>query len=92
MRSSVRKVGNSAAVILPEPFLARIGAKVGDAVDVTMEDNRLVIVAIGASTKKHPRDGWAEEAKAMAEAGLTEEEREWLEAPLSADADAKLEW
>lgn len=92
MRSSVRKIGNSAGVILPEPFLASLGAEAGDAVDVTLENGRIVIAAIGAAPKKHPREGWAEEAKAMAEAELTEEEREWLEAPLSAEADAKLEW
>jgi antitoxin MazE len=66
MRSSVRKIGNSAGVILPKPFLASIGAEAGDAVDVTMEDDRIIIVA---APKKHPREGWAEEAKAMAEAG-----------------------
>ena len=92
MQSSVRKVGNSAGVILPEPFLASIGARIGDAVDVTVEDGRVVIVAVGGPPKKHPREGWAEEARAMVEAGQTEEEREWLEAPLSTEADAKLEW
>jgi antitoxin MazE len=92
MRSSVRKIGNSAGVILPELVLANIGAKVGDTVDVTMEDGRIVIAPVDAASRKHPREGWAEEARAMAKAGLTEEEREWLEAPLSAEADAKLEW
>jgi len=92
MRSMVRKIGNSAGMIVPEPFLASIGAGVGDAVDVTLEGNRVIIVATGRAPKRHPREGWAEEAKAMAEAGLTEEEREWLEAPLSAEADAELEW
>ena len=66
MRSSVRKIGNSAGVILPKPFLASIGAEAGDPVDVTMEDDRIIIVA---APKKHPRDGWEEEARAMAEAG-----------------------
>ncbi|KQY29476.1 antitoxin [Caulobacter sp. Root1455] len=66
MRSSVRKIGNSAGVILPKPFLASIGAEAGDAVDVTMEDDRIIIVA---APKKHPREGWEEEARAMAEAG-----------------------
>jgi antitoxin MazE len=92
MRSSVRKIGNSAGVILPKPVLTSIGANVGDTVDVTLEDGRIVIAPVNAAVRKHPREGWAEEARAMAEAGLTEEEREWLEAPLSAEADAKLEW
>ena len=92
MRSSVRKVDNSVGVILPEPFLASIGVRIGDTVDVTLKEGRIVIVAVDAPPKKRPREGWAEEARAMAEAGLTEEEHEWLEAPLSAEADAKLEW
>jgi antitoxin MazE len=89
MRSSVRKIGNSAGVILPKPFLASIGAEAGDPVDVTMEDDRIIIVA---APKKHPREGWEEEAKALAARGLTEEEREWLEAPLSTDADEDWQW
>jgi antitoxin MazE len=92
MQTSLRKIGNSAGVVLPKLFLASIGAQTGDVVDVTLEDGRIVIAAIDAAPKKHPREGWAEEARAMAEAGLTEEEREWLEAPLSIEADAKLEW
>jgi len=92
MRSSVRKIGNSAGVILAKPFLASLGLAAGDAIDVTIEASRIVIAAIDAAPRKHPRAGWVEEAKAMVAAGMTEEEREWLEAPLSAEADAKLEW
>jgi len=69
MRSSVRKIGNSAGVILPKPMLAGIGAEAGDPVDVTLEDDRIVIVA---APKKHPREGWEAEARAMAEAGADE--------------------
>jgi antitoxin MazE len=89
MRSSVRKIGNSAGVILPKPFLASIGAEAGDAVDVTMEDDRIIIVA---APKKHPRDGWEEDAKRIAALGLSDEEIEWLEAPLSVDADEDWTW
>jgi antitoxin MazE len=89
MRSSVRKIGNSAGVILPKPFLASIGAEAGDAVDVTMEDDRIIIVA---APKKHPREGWEEDAKRIAALGLTEEELDWLEAPLSSEADEDLKW
>ncbi|WP_426011038.1 AbrB/MazE/SpoVT family DNA-binding domain-containing protein [Caulobacter sp. DWR2-3-1b2] len=64
MRCSVLKIGGSAGVILPEPFLARIGTEVGDSVDVVMEDGRIIIAAGGRAPKKHPRDGWEEEARA----------------------------
>ncbi|CAN5280192.1 hypothetical protein BH10PSE4_BH10PSE4_10290 [soil metagenome] len=92
MRCSIRKIGGSAGVILPESFLVGIGAGIGDTVKATMEDGRIVIVAVGGAPKRHPRDGWEDEARAMAKAGLTEEEREWLDAPLSAGADAEWKW
>jgi antitoxin MazE len=37
---------------------------IGDAVDVTVEDGRLVL-----SPLRHPREGWAEAARRMAERG-----------------------
>jgi putative addiction module antidote len=49
MRSSVRKIGNSAGVILPKPVLTSIGANVGDTVDVTLEDGRIVIAPVNAA-------------------------------------------
>ncbi|MBI1868607.1 MAG: AbrB/MazE/SpoVT family DNA-binding domain-containing protein [Methylocystis sp.] len=57
-------MGNSSGVIIPKPFLNEIGAKVGDDVDMHVEAGRLVIAPI----KGHPRAGWAEDAKRLAEA------------------------
>jgi antitoxin MazE len=65
MRSAVRKMGNSSGVIIPKPFLTKIGAEVGDDVEMRVEDGRLVIAPI----KRPPRDGWREDAKRIAEAG-----------------------
>ena len=36
-------IGNSPAVIMPREFLARMGIKVGDEVELTMEDRTLVV-------------------------------------------------
>ncbi len=65
MRSVVRKMGNSSGVIIPKPVLAALGASPGDAVEVTHQDDRIVIVPL----RQTARAGWAEDAKAIAEAG-----------------------
>jgi antitoxin MazE len=58
-------MGNSSGVIIPKPLLREIGAKVGDQVELVVEGGKLVL----APVKAHPRAGWAEDSKALAEAG-----------------------
>lgn len=65
MRGIVRKMGNAAGVIIPEPLLAEIGAKAGDDVDMVVETGRLIIVP----SRENPRAGWADDARRLAEAG-----------------------
>ena len=65
MRIALRKMGNSSGVIIPKPFLIEIGAHSGGDVDIAVEDGRIVI----AAAKRHPRDGWAEASRSIAEAG-----------------------
>ena len=62
MRSAVRKMGNSSGVIIPKPLLAQVGAKAGDDVEIDVEGGRIVIAPV-----RHPRAGWAEAARALAE-------------------------
>jgi antitoxin MazE len=83
MSSAIRKIGNSAGVILPKPVLETLGAKLGDRIEFVAEDGRVFLSPV----KADPREGWAEAAKAIAAEGLTEEEREWLDAPLTDDKD-----
>lgn len=64
MRSSLRKMGNSSAIIVPKLFLAEIGAEAGDDVDMHVEAGRIVISRLSA----HPRSAWAQDAKALASA------------------------
>ncbi|HEV7346373.1 MAG TPA: AbrB/MazE/SpoVT family DNA-binding domain-containing protein [Devosia sp.] len=66
MQSSVKKIGNSAGVVIPKPLLSEIGAKAGDSIDISVKDGRLVIELIG---RQNPREGWAEAAAAIAAAG-----------------------
>lgn len=84
MRAPVRKVGNSAGIVLPKPFLAQLGVAVGDALDLSLDDGRIVLVA----AKRPPRAGWADSAKQLAEAG--DDALVWPEFG-NAD-DARLKW
>jgi antitoxin MazE len=64
MRSVVRKMGNSSGIIIPKLLLSEIGMEVGDAVDLGIINGCLVI----APVRPHPRAGWAQDAKRIAEA------------------------
>ena len=65
MRISVRKIGNSSGVILPKPFLKEIGALTDEEVDIQVEAGRIVIAPLAP----HPRAGWDEASRLIAEAG-----------------------
>lgn len=83
MASSIRKIGNSAGVILPKHALAALGVQEGGAVEFVYEPGRISIVP----ARRKVREGWAEDFAALAEEGLTEEDREWLEADLTSESD-----
>ena len=83
MRASVRKMGNSSGVIIPKPLLSELGVKAGDTVEMTLEGGKVVLSPV----KRHPREGWAESAKALADSG---EEPAWPE--FANIDDEKLVW
>lgn len=83
MGAKIRKIGNSAGVILPKPALSALGVSEGGAVEFTYEPGKITIVP----GRRKVREGWDEDFKALAAEGLTEEEREWLEADLTSDTD-----
>lgn len=85
MPTSIRKIGNSQGVILPKPALQALGVAEGGAVEFIYEPGRISIVP----AKRKVREGWAEDFAALAAEGLTEEEREWLEADLTSETDAE---
>jgi antitoxin MazE len=64
MRAAVRKLGNSSGVIIPKSLLDEAGVAAGDAVDLTLEDGRIVLVPI----RRQARAGWAAASKSLAEA------------------------
>jgi antitoxin MazE len=62
MNTNIIQIGNSNGVILPANMLRMLQLKTKSAVDVSMEDNKIVI-------QSSPRQGWEEAAKQMAQAG-----------------------
>ena len=65
MQTAIRRMGNSAGIILPKPLLSELGVKAGDEVLLTLKEGRLILTP----AKRHPREGWAEASKALAAAG-----------------------
>lgn len=84
MHSSIKKIGNSAGVVIPKPLLAEIGAKAGDPVELVVEDGRLII----QPAKRSPRAGWAEDSKRIAAGG--DDALLWPE--FANDEDQELAW
>jgi antitoxin MazE len=84
MRAAVRKLGNSSGVIIPRSLLEEAGIGTGDAIDMTFEEGRIVLAPI----RRQVRAGWAEAAKAIADAG--DDELVWPE--FGNAADETLEW
>jgi antitoxin MazE len=65
VRAAIRKMGNSSGVIIPKPILNELGVQAGDKIEMTLEAGKVIL----APVKRSPREGWAESAKALAEAG-----------------------
>jgi len=84
MRVAVRRLGNSSGVIIPKSLLAEAGVAVGDTIDISLEEGRIVL----APMRSRARAGWAEESKAIAEAG--DDALVWPEFPNS--DDHRLDW
>ena len=72
MRTRIVRIGNSQGIRIPKVLLEE--AKLGDEVELQVEDDRLVISPLHA-----PRDGWDEAFARMAEAG----DDEPLDVPLA---------
>jgi antitoxin MazE len=75
MQTALRKMGNSTGMILPKPILKELGVESGAAMEVVVENGRVIATPV----KRKVREGWEEAAKRVGAEPLTEEEREWLE-------------
>ncbi len=65
MQTTVRKLGNSAGLIIPKTILAELGLSAGDAVDCVLKDGHLIL----APAKRGKRAGWASASRKIAESG-----------------------
>ena len=84
MRAQLRRMGNSSGVIIPKPLLDHLGIGAGDSLELAVEAGRLVLAPVPA----HPREGWAEAARKIADAG--DDALVWPE--FANEADADLQW
>ena len=83
MRAHLRKMGNSTGVIIPRAILTQIGVQAGDDLDLSLDDGRIVLRPV----KRHPRAGWADEAKRIADTG--DDALVWPEFGNAGDTDLK---
>jgi antitoxin MazE len=81
MRASIKRMGNSAAILLPKPVLAHLQVAAGDVLDLDLQEGRVVL----SPAQRSPREGWAEAAKAIADAG--EDASPWPDHDLGGDED-----
>jgi antitoxin MazE len=65
VRAAMRKLGNSSGPMIPKFMLAEIGIGAGDAVDLSLEDGRILITPV----KRRPREGWAAAFAKIGEVG-----------------------
>jgi antitoxin MazE len=63
MKTSLHRIGNSQGVIIPKPLLAQVG--LSGEVEMSVERDAIVL----RRPARAPREGWAEDAKALVEAG-----------------------
>ncbi len=79
MKTTLHRIGNSQGVIIPKPLLAQVGLS-GD-VEMSVERDAIVL----RRPARAPRAGWADDAKAIVEAG--EADLVWPEFANIADSE-----
>jgi antitoxin MazE len=75
-------MGNSQGVLIPKPILAQVGLE--GAADLQVRNGVIEIRAV----RRNPREGWAEDARRIAEMG--NDEPVWPE--VANEADEELVW
>ncbi|MEG3087363.1 AbrB/MazE/SpoVT family DNA-binding domain-containing protein [Sphingomonas sp. PB4P5] len=69
MQTALRKMGNSTGMILPRAILGQIGVTTGAAMDLRVENGRLIATPVITAT----RAGWAASAATIATSDSPEE-------------------
>lgn len=84
-QTALRKMGNSTGMILPRSILGEIGVTIGAAMNLRVEDGKLIATPVRAKG----REGWAEAAARIAE-HEDQAEAEWQ--GFGNEDDADLTW
>ncbi len=63
MEVAIRRMGNSQGVLIPKPILAQLG--LAGSADLQVRDGVIEIRPI----RRNPREGWADDAKRLAQQG-----------------------
>jgi antitoxin MazE len=82
MEVAIRKMGNSQGILIPKPILAQLGLE-GTA-DLQVRDGVIEIRPV----RRNPREGWAEDARRIADEG--DDSLVWPE--FVNDSDTDLVW
>ncbi len=82
MEVAIRKMGNSQGVLIPKPILAQLGLE--GIADLQVRDGVIEIRPV----RRNPREGWAEDARRLAERG--DDALVWPE--FANEADNQLVW
>ena len=82
MKTRIVPLGNSQGIRIPKPILEE--AALPEDVELEVVGDTIVI-----RPARKPREGWFENIEVEP---LSQEDLEWLNAPLSAEADKEWEW
>ncbi|MGE0799532.1 MAG: AbrB/MazE/SpoVT family DNA-binding domain-containing protein [Lautropia sp.] len=80
---AIRNIGNSKGVVLPKPVLAQAGLDRESEVEMTVDDDAIVLRKVRTT-----REGWAQAAQALADAG----DDTLILGEFGNEADADLVW
>ena len=74
MQTALRKMGNSTGMILPKPILKALGVETGAAMELTVEDGRVIATPIRSAV----REGWEADAKRIGAESVDADSDAWL--------------
>lgn len=85
MQTALRKMGNSTGMIVPRALLVEMGVGVGTAIELKVEDGKLV-----GSPIRGVREGWEQDAGAVMSHAVPDDERDWM--AFGNEGDDNLKW
>ena len=63
LKTNIIKIGNSRGIVIPGKLLARMGLDVRDAVDIELEDGKLVVSGAANPFEVISKGGWFEDTR-----------------------------